>query len=898
MATILANRSAQVTLPAGQYISGTGAGVAQVGSGGAGADPLTAGDAWQIGPFLTQQTVHLTAYTTLGYDILSPLAAPPVGLTAAQTAATQALVSTPGNPSQPGPATAFFSATGGGSGLVADGVPAPWAVAATLSGKKGCIPEFGPEPLYARDPIVAGGGQVLTQPFVRDHLGIPRQAAAGQVLTAGQRLEENLIRFSDNLTNGTNWLTANGCTVTQVYDYDLPYFRRPDRNGAYVTQVVGAALANSLVRVNNGILPTLRAVPHRVSFWARVPSGSLTFEVRFYIVAGANLVTSTFTLTAAQGWQRLCLNLGTPDGTSAYVVGIAPGTFAGAAGGTLRIGGVMLQERLGAETAPSEHISTDDIPVSGQYWYGLGVDRVECFGTTNANTVTAGAFSASAGGAVVETAGVPLTKYGLRSSPTVQQFARTDVNNWTVTRATVATGIAAPDGTLTAFDVVEDGTASQSHFAAYTLVGTNTYDNQYMVFSAFAKRRSGSDRQWIYVAFADLTATNKGAFFDLQNGIVGTVSAGLYADIEPWANGWYRCMVRGSVGAGVSDVQARLFVANGDNQFAPTVSTTANGVSVWCPNVTGPLSSTGSARAMPTRPALNASTSIGLIPGSILAWDIAGIYGRTDFGARGKVSLYGSIDQPYKSGAGFVYSGAGYVTSSEDFIRCGLSWRPGADGAPGGVGSHTLKLAFDAYVGEVNDRFFWRPNQAYTLGQIAIPTDTLPGNSNNRKMFTCVVAGTSGGSEPAWNTTVTAVPDTVTNLTTDGTVRWQVNTPNGIASNWEEYLGAHQKPAQTGFNQQIGWGWYITSTNYGCFLNGVESEKQTVPQLNNGLLPVLPRRARLIWYGNQNATASWPTSAPAGYNPSGSMGVWDTDHQDLVLWHTAPTSDLVTAASV
>jgi hypothetical protein len=92
MPTITANTSAQVTLPAGQYINGIGAGVALVGTGGAGADPLNAGDAWQIGPFLTQQTVHLTAYTLLDYDIRSPLAAPPVGLTTAQTAAAQALV--------------------------------------------------------------------------------------------------------------------------------------------------------------------------------------------------------------------------------------------------------------------------------------------------------------------------------------------------------------------------------------------------------------------------------------------------------------------------------------------------------------------------------------------------------------------------------------------------------------------------------------------------------------------------------------------------------------------------------------------------------------------------------------------------------------------------------------
>lgn len=799
-------------------------------------------------------------------------------------------------------ASSFFSATGGlWSGLVANGVPAPWAVASQLSGKKGCIPEYGAEPLYYRSTTSAGGGQVLTQPMVRDHLGMPRQTSAGQVLTWGQRIEENLIRFSNDLTNGTNWLTANSCTVALEYDYDYPQrvYGHSDslyssRAGGYVTRVTGAALANSLVRVNNGILPTLRAVPHRVSFYAKVPSGTLTFEVRFYVVAGATLVTSTFTLSAADGWQRLCLNLGTPDGTSAYVVGIAPGTYAGTGGGVVLIGGVMLQERLSTETAPSEHIRTDGVPVSARYWYGLGLDRIECFGTTNGNSVTAGAFSASAGGAVVEAAGTALTRYGIRSSPTVQQFSRTDVNNWTPTRSTVATGVAAPDGTLTAYDIVEDTTAGQSHFAAYTLVGSNTYDNQYMVFSCFAKQRSGSDRAWIFVAFADLTATNKGAFFNLATGAIGTVTSGLYASIEDWGNGWYRCFVRGSVGTGTNDIAFRLFIAQGDNVFAQN-GDTSKGVRVWCPNVTGPLSSTGTARAMPTRPALNASTSIGLIPGSILARDLSGILGSTDFGATGTVSLYGMIDEPYKSGTGFVYSGTLYMTSADSAVRCGISWRPGADG---GASGHTLKLAGDVYTGEFNDDFFWRANTRYELGDVVIPLDTLPGNSNSRKMFTCVVAGTSGSGEPSWNTTYTATPDTTSNLTTDGTVRWQANTNNGIDSNWEEYLGIHLKPTQTGFHQQIKWAWYQTATDYGMYLNGAAGVKQTQPQINNGVVPVLPRTLRIGWYGKQDGSASLPDSAPSGYNVDGAMGVWDTDHQDLVIHHTAAASDTYLAATI
>ena len=76
MATIAANTSAQVALTAGNFIQGTGAGVAQVGSGARGADPLTAGDPWQIGPFERDETIHITAYSAISYEAEQPLSLP------------------------------------------------------------------------------------------------------------------------------------------------------------------------------------------------------------------------------------------------------------------------------------------------------------------------------------------------------------------------------------------------------------------------------------------------------------------------------------------------------------------------------------------------------------------------------------------------------------------------------------------------------------------------------------------------------------------------------------------------------------------------------------------------------------------------------------------------------
>ena len=93
MPTITANTSTQISLPAGSYLNGTGAGSALA----AGAvDPLTAGDAWQIGPFGSTQTVHITAYTAISYDVRTLAASPPAVLSTSEVAATQALVSQDG----------------------------------------------------------------------------------------------------------------------------------------------------------------------------------------------------------------------------------------------------------------------------------------------------------------------------------------------------------------------------------------------------------------------------------------------------------------------------------------------------------------------------------------------------------------------------------------------------------------------------------------------------------------------------------------------------------------------------------------------------------------------------------------------------------------------------------
>jgi hypothetical protein len=104
---------------------------------------------------------------------------------------------------------------------------------------------------------------------------------------------------------------------------------------------------------------------------------------------------------------------------------------------------------------------------------------------------------------------------------------------WLKSIATITSNtVIAPDGTLTGDKLVE--TISSGIHAVYkslTLTATSYTASYYM---------KSAERTW---GFVQLSTTALGAYFDLQNGVVGTVDAGFTASIQGVGNGWYRCSV-------------------------------------------------------------------------------------------------------------------------------------------------------------------------------------------------------------------------------------------------------------------------------------------------------------------------------------------------------------------
>lgn len=109
--------------------------------------------------------------------------------------------------------------------------------------------------------------------------------------------------------------------------------------------------------------------------------------------------------------------------------------------------------------------------------------------------------------------------------------------SWTKIRgAAAASGALAPDGATTSGRLTEDGTATSSHYFTRieTVVGATLYAN-----STFAKAGSGGLRHWLQLGLFD-GASEKEAYFDLTNGVVGTHSLATASSIKAISGGWYR----------------------------------------------------------------------------------------------------------------------------------------------------------------------------------------------------------------------------------------------------------------------------------------------------------------------------------------------------------------------
>ena len=185
--------------------------------------------------------------------------------------------------------------------------------------------------------------------------------------------------------------------------------------------------------------------------------------------------------------------------------------------------------------------------------------------TTGSNLVT---FTRASSGTFVGSDGVirtAVTNLLLRS----EEF---DNASWTKTRISVtANAIAAPNGTLTADQLIEDNSASTTHFVTVTATVTATTHTH----SVYAKPNGRN-----HIALQGFNgASNPTAYFNITTGVVGTTTGVASTAITPAGDGWYRCSITYAVTSGTVTTAA-VYLATADN--SPTYTgDNASGIYIW-----------------------------------------------------------------------------------------------------------------------------------------------------------------------------------------------------------------------------------------------------------------------------------------------------------------------------
>ena len=141
--------------------------------------------------------------------------------------------------------------------------------------------------------------------------------------------------------------------------------------------------------------------------------------------------------------------------------------------------------------------------------------------------------------------------------------------SWTAANTTItANAGVAPNGTTTADKIVPTTTGTsrwveQSRSITSSIPYTNSF---YVKADGFS---------WVNVFHID---GNLGAYFNVSNGTIGTVSSGVSASIVSVGSGWYRCIVTKTSGGSTGYIVVQLVDADGST--TATASGT-NGVLVW-----------------------------------------------------------------------------------------------------------------------------------------------------------------------------------------------------------------------------------------------------------------------------------------------------------------------------
>jgi hypothetical protein len=295
-----------------------------------------------------------------------------------------------------------------------------------------------------------------------------------------------------------------------------------------------------------------------------------------------NFTADSITLPAASGvLDNIPVSASTTYTFSVYIRG-TPGTTirilsnansSGLVANTVTVSGVWQRYSV-TFTTNSGDISTSIQFDSGGgntfYVWGAQVEA-GAFPTSHIPTVAATVTRAA------DVASITGSNFGTTRTNLLVRSEEFDNASWTKTRSSVtANAITAPNGTLTADELVEDTTVTSSHNIGQSISFTS--GTTYTV-SVFAKATASPRFLQIIFPSGGFTATRR-PVFDLLNGIA-SAATDTTASIQNIGNGWYRC-IGSMLATNTNSASIQLQLAN---TYTNSVSTyTGDGVSgvyIW-----------------------------------------------------------------------------------------------------------------------------------------------------------------------------------------------------------------------------------------------------------------------------------------------------------------------------
>jgi hypothetical protein len=149
-----------------------------------------------------------------------------------------------------------------------------------------------------------------------------------------------------------------------------------------------------------------------------------------------------------------------------------------------------------------------------------------------------------------------------------------DNASWPKTDATVTANVTnAPSGTAVADKLAETATTAAHSVSQIVTIAIGTS----YTYTVYAK---AAERNWIALQFTGGMTANHGAYFNLANGVVGSlINSPASASITKLADGWYRCSITSAPATGTSTT-AWIYTASGDGVVS-YLGTAGSGVYIW-----------------------------------------------------------------------------------------------------------------------------------------------------------------------------------------------------------------------------------------------------------------------------------------------------------------------------